>query len=104
MFGGTKRISTSCAGRCGRKMMPVGIYARVSSPRQAEAQTIEQQITRLREYVQRQGWSLAAENVYRDEGYSGAGLNRPGLDRLRDRAAQAELDTIVITAPDRLAR
>lgn len=31
-------------------------------------------------------------------------LKRPGLDRLRDRAAERSLDLILITAPDRLAR
>ncbi|WP_198384840.1 recombinase family protein [Roseomonas sp. KE2513] len=37
-------------------------------------------------------------------GYSGAGLKRPGLERLRDRAALRHLDRLLITAPDRLAR
>lgn len=37
-------------------------------------------------------------------GHSGAKLNRPGLDDLRDRAALAEFDTVLITEPDRLAR
>jgi len=43
-------------------------------------------------------------HVYRDDGYSGAGLGRPGLDRLRDHAALADLDVVLVTAPDRLAR
>jgi hypothetical protein len=34
-------------------------------------------------------WQLAEEHIYRDDGYSGARLNRPGLDRLRDHAACA---------------
>lgn len=42
--------------------------------------------------------------MYLDEGYSGASLSRPGLDALRDRAAWAEFDVVVLTAPDRLAR
>jgi site-specific DNA recombinase len=46
-------------------------------------------------------WHLAEEHIYRDDGYSGAKLNRPGLDRLRDRAAMAAFERIVITAPDR---
>jgi DNA invertase Pin-like site-specific DNA recombinase len=32
------------------------------------------------------------------------GLGRPGLDRLRDHAALADLDVVLVTAPDRLAR
>jgi site-specific DNA recombinase len=85
-------------------MMQVAAYARVSTQRQAQAQTTEQQLDRLRAYAQAQGWSLAPEHVFRDDGCSGATLKRPGLDRLRDLAANARLDRILITAPDRLAR
>jgi site-specific DNA recombinase len=84
--------------------MRVAIYARVSTTRQAQAQTIEQQLDRLRAVVAERGWTLDERHVYRDDGYSGAGLSRPGLDRLRDQAALAELDLVVVTAPDRLAR
>jgi site-specific DNA recombinase len=84
--------------------MRVAIYARVSTTRQAQAQTIEQQLDRLRTAVAERGWTLEEEHVYRDDGYSGAGLSRPGLDRLRDQAALAELDLVLVTAPDRLAR
>jgi site-specific DNA recombinase len=84
--------------------MHVAAYARVSSRRQAQAQTIEQQLDRLRAQAAARGWDLAQEHVFRDDGYSGASLRRPGLDRLRDAAAGARLDRILITAPDRLAR
>jgi site-specific DNA recombinase len=84
--------------------MRVALYARVSTTRQAQAQTIEQQIERLREHGRQQGWEEADTEIFRDDGYSGASLSRPGLDRLRDRAAFGEIDRIVITAPDRLAR
>jgi site-specific DNA recombinase len=84
--------------------MRVAIYARVSTQRQAQAQTIEQQMERLLAYVQQEGWSLSEENIFRDDGYSGSGLNRPGLDRLRDRVATDGIDQILLTAPDRLAR
>jgi site-specific DNA recombinase len=84
--------------------MRVATYARVSTQRQAQTQTIEQQMTRLRAHVQEQGWILDPEHIYRDEGCSGATLNRPGLDSLRDQAALAEFDVVLITEPDRLAR
>ena len=48
--------------------------------------------------------SVADEHLYRDDGYSGATLKRPGLERLRDRAAMAAFACVLITAPDRLAR
>ena len=84
--------------------MRAGIYTRVSSKRQAQDHTIDQQLASSRSYAQEQGWQLNEEHIYRDDGYSGANLSRPGLDRLRDAAALAEVDVVVITAPDRLAR
>jgi site-specific DNA recombinase len=84
--------------------MRVALYARVSTSRQAQAQTIEQQLERLQAHVQVQGETVAERAVFRDAGYSGASLSRPGLDQLRDRAALAEFDRVVVTAPDRLAR
>jgi site-specific DNA recombinase len=77
---------------------------RVSTQRQAQTQTIEQQIERLKAYISTQGWTLEEGQVYRDDGYSGNKLNRPGLDSLRDHARLAEFERILITAPDRLAR
>jgi site-specific DNA recombinase len=84
--------------------MRAAIYARVSTPRQAKAQKADEQVRRLQRYAEREGWSLEGERVYLDEGYSGASLNRPGLDALRDAAAMAEFEVVLITAPDRLAR
>jgi site-specific DNA recombinase len=84
--------------------MRVALYARVSTQRQAQAQTVEQQIERLTGHAHQQGWDVSLDHVFRDDGHSGASLRRPGLDRLRDRAAARSLDLVVITAPDRLAR
>ena len=86
-------------------MMEVALYVRVSTNRQQQQETIAQQIACLRAHVTTQpDWHLAEEHVYRDDGYSGAKLNRPGLDRLRDRAAVGAFERVLITAPDRLAR
>jgi site-specific DNA recombinase len=84
--------------------MRVAIYVRVSTNRQSQAQSLEQQLQRLQEHAQQQGWTVADEDIYRDDGYSGASLNRPGLERLRGRAAWGEIDRVLITVPDRLAR
>jgi site-specific DNA recombinase len=85
--------------------MRVALYVRVSTDRQQQAQTIEQQVTQLQSYVAaRAGWMVAEEHVFRDDGASGAKLDRPGLDALRDHAARAAFDLVLITAPDRLAR
>ena len=84
--------------------MRAAIYARVSTPRQARDQNTDQQLARLERYAQQKGWVLDGERVYLDEGYSGASLNRPGLDALRDAAAMADFEVVLLTAPDRLAR
>jgi site-specific DNA recombinase len=85
--------------------MEGALYVRVSTTRQQQHQTIEQQLSRLRDYVvTHPDWYVADEHIYRDDGYSGATLRRPGLDRLRDRAAMAAFECVLITAPDRLAR
>ncbi len=85
-------------------MMRAAIYARVSTSRQARTQKIDEQLGRLEAYVGREGLTLEREHVYLDEGYSGASLNRPGLDALRDAAAMAEFEVVLVAAPDRLAR
>src|SRR6266536_635109 len=88
-----------------RKTMRIALYARVSTSRQQQTHTIDQQLARLRAYVTTQpDWSLAEEHIFCDDGQSGAKLKRPGLDHLRDQAAQAAFDLVLLTAPDRLAR
>jgi site-specific DNA recombinase len=84
--------------------MRVAIYVRVSTLQQQKTQTIEQQLGRLRAHIVAQGWSLDEAHIFRDDGYSGATLTRPGLDSLRDKATLAEFELVLITAPDRLAR
>src|SRR4030095_15907642 len=81
------------------------LYVRVSTTRQQQTPTIAQQLARLRAYVATQpAWHLAEDHHYRDDGSRGPKLNRPGLDRLRDRAALAAFARVLLTAPDRLAR
>jgi site-specific DNA recombinase len=82
----------------------VAIYARVSSEQQADAHTIASQVAALRDRVAADGQTLAPEEEFIDEGYSGATLVRPSLERLRDLAAAGGLDRLYVHSPDRLAR
>jgi hypothetical protein len=66
----------------------VALYARVSTERQAETQTMEQQSAALQAYAAQRGWTIQPEQIYRHEGHSGARLDRPALDRLRDAVAR----------------
>ena len=80
------------------------IYARVSSTRQRDEQTIASQTAALRDAAAEQGLEVPAEWVFEDEGYSGATLVRRGLERLRDLAAQVPVEVVLCFSPDRVAR
>ncbi len=85
-------------------MKTAALYARVSSERQKEEQTIGSQTEALKEYAQAGGYSVLPEWICQDEGYSGAILQRPGLERLRDLAAEGQIEVVLVYSPDRLSR
>ncbi|MGH8975080.1 MAG: recombinase family protein [Acidimicrobiia bacterium] len=82
--------------------MRVGIYARVSTEAQEARGTIGSQLEALRSKVAAVGDELVAEFI--DGGYSGARLDRPGLDALRDAAEAGTIEVVWCLSPDRLAR
>jgi site-specific DNA recombinase len=86
------------------KHLSVAIYARVSSEQQAEAQTIASQVAALRARAAADDCVLLPELEFIDEGYSGATLLRPGLERLRDLSASGGVERLYVHSPDRLAR
>jgi site-specific DNA recombinase len=85
-------------------MTTAAIYARVSGARQKEEQTIGSQIVECRQTAEQWGLDVPEGWVFADEGYSGASLVRPALERLRDLAAQVPVDVVICYSPDRLAR
>jgi site-specific DNA recombinase len=85
-------------------MTTAAIYARVSSARQKDEQTIASQTAALRAHANAAGLEVPVDLVFEDEGYSGATLIRPALERLRDLAAEIEIPVVLCYAPDRLAR
>jgi site-specific DNA recombinase len=84
--------------------MRTAIYARISTVTHSQQHSIEEQISRLRACLLARGEAVADEHIFRDEGRSGATLNRPALDRLRDHVRLGDYDGILVTSPDRLAR
>jgi site-specific DNA recombinase len=80
------------------------MYARVSSEHQVDAQTIASQIAALHERVTADGLVVPDALQFLDDGYSGATLVRPALERLRDVAAAGGIDRLYVHSPDRLAR
>jgi len=82
--------------------MRVALYARVSSEAQEAKGTIGSQLEALRNRIAAEQHELIAE--YIDDGYSGARLDRPGLDALRDAAEAGLIEAVWCLCPDRLAR
>ena len=80
----------------------IATYARVSTARQEEEQTIQAQIMQLKEEAQKKNYAIVKE--YSDDGWSGDTIARPGLDQLRADSRQKIFDAVLIYDPDRLAR
>lgn len=80
----------------------VALYARVSTEKQEQEDTIASQVAQLRDYARGQGFEVV--DLYEDNGFSGELLARPALDQLRDDAARGRFSKILIHSPDRLAR
>jgi site-specific DNA recombinase len=80
------------------------IYARVSSEQQREEHTIASQTAALIEFAKNHDLEVPKEWVVEDDGFSGATLARPGLERVRDLAAEGHIQVVLAYAPDRLSR
>src|SRR6266536_3620509 len=85
-------------------MRMAAIYARVSSAQQREENTIASQTAALIEFAKSHDLEVPREWVFEDEGYSGATLERPGLERVRDLAAEGQIQVMLAYSPDRLSR
>jgi site-specific DNA recombinase len=79
------------------------LYARVSTDEQARSgYSLAQQIEALRAYAAREGYEVQEEVV--DPGQSGASLERPGMDRVRDLVAGGGVYVVLAQDRDRFAR
>ncbi|WCR59219.1 MAG: Transposon gamma-delta resolvase [Wolbachia endosymbiont of Ctenocephalides felis wCfeF] len=85
-------------------MKKVSLYARVSSKKQAQEGTIESQVAELERRISEDEHELLDEYKFIDNGYSGSSLERPDLDRLRDKVKEGKIDKVYIHSPDRLSR
>src|SRR5262245_40627609 len=79
-------------------------YARVSTERQEQQESIGSQVEAVQQAAAKVGYELPTEFLFIDDGYSGARLDRPALDRLRDLVSEGAIEVVLISAPDRLAR
>lgn len=85
-------------------MKRAALYARVSTDNQKDEQTIETQLHEIREAIKADGCLLIEDCVYKDEGWSGAFLERPALDQLRQDAKLNKFDIVYVFDRGRLSR
>jgi site-specific DNA recombinase len=85
-------------------LIRAGLYARVSSDRQVESDTIASQLDVLERRIRHDGVIVPPELRFIDDGYSGDPQFCPDLERLRNTADAGGLDRLYIECPDRLAR
>src|SRR5215212_4432453 len=79
------------------------LYARVSTDEQARSgYSLAQQLEALREYAAREGYEVLEEVV--DSGQSGASLERPGMDRVRDLVSAGGVSVVLAQDRDRFSR
>jgi len=79
------------------------LYARVSTEEQAKnGYSLAQQLEALREYAARKGYEVVEE--VEDPGQSGASLERPGMDHVRDLVAAEDVSVVLAQDRDRFAR
>ncbi len=79
------------------------LYARVSTDEQARSgYSLAQQLEALKSYAAREGYEVLEE--VQDPGQSGASLERPGMDRVRDLVAAGGVSVVLAQDRDRFAR
>ena len=85
-------------------MQMAAIYTRVSSSQQREAHTVASQTAALVDWAATLDLEVPRQWIFEDEGYSGATLERPGLEQVRDLAAAGDIQVVLVHSPDRLSR
>ena len=79
------------------------LYARVSGEEQAKkGYSLADQLDALRDWCSANDYEVIDE--VQDRGFSGAYLERPGLDRIREMVAGGDVDAVVVLFRDRIAR
>src|SRR3989344_2222712 len=80
----------------------IATYYRVSTSTQEENQTIQTQISAVKDFAVKNGYRIVQE--YADDGWSGDTLVRPSLDQLRIDAKKKTWEAVLVYDPDRIAR
>lgn len=82
----------------------VALYARVAVRQPYDCDGVARQLAQVRRRIKDDGCTISADACFLDNGYSGATLLRPALERLRARVAQGRIDRLYLLTLDRLTR
>lgn len=87
-----------------KEPLNVALYARVSTGRQEDEQTIESQLDEVKKKITKDGNTLLPQNIFIDDGWSGEILARPSLDRVRDAVKEDGFKALYVYDRGRLSR
>lgn len=83
--------------------MLVALYPRVSGLEQAqEGYSIGEQIERMKKFCEAKGWTVY--KIYTDAGFTGANMDRPGLQEMIKDSEAGKFDMVLVYKLDRLSR
>ena len=83
--------------------MKAAVYTRVSTSQQEDGTSLETQEARCRRAAEEMGYEVVAEFIWREQ-WSGADLDRPMLNQVRQAAQVGLFDALFVYCPDRLSR
>ena len=87
-----------------KQPLNVALYARVSTGRQENEQTIESQLDEVKKKIKEDGNTLLPQNIFIDDGWSGEMIARPSLDMMRDSAKEGVFEAVYVYDRGRLSR
>lgn len=82
--------------------MRVALYPRVSGHEQEDNYSIPEQIERMQKYCDARDWMVY--KIYTDSGFSGANIERPGMQQLIKDVENKKVDMVLVYKLDRLSR
>ncbi|EJR51886.1 hypothetical protein IIK_00428 [Bacillus cereus VD102] len=86
-------------------MQPYAVYVRVSTDRDEQVSSVENQVDICRNWLERNGFIWDESCVYKDEGISGTlFIARPAIQLILEKAKQKKIDTVIFKSISRLAR
>ncbi|OGM61521.1 hypothetical protein A2961_04200 [Candidatus Woesebacteria bacterium RIFCSPLOWO2_01_FULL_39_21] len=87
-----------------KQPLNAALYARVSTGRQENEQTIESQLDEVKKRITEDGNTLLPQNIFIDDGWSGELIARPSLDLMRDAAKEGGFEVLYVYDRGRLSR